>query len=192
MPSLSAMTIRQMRPPGRDPPLPRIVDPGKRLARIRVRQRQGRLQDHRVAPRTRQRYISAFAQVSKSISSSFGYAARTWEELDTMFQSYIEYLWHIGESMGLGSYTLAAVQHHWPRKWMLGSWALLSAWKRNELPQRALPLSPSPVLGLAHLALEQRHRDTCCVLLLGFHAYLRRVKLILVTDVTLISPTAAV
>eukprot|EP00971_Amphidinium_carterae_P170198 3372244-Amphidinium_carterae.1 len=122
------MTIRQMRPPGRDPHMPRIVDLGERLARVRARQRQGRLQDLRVASRTRQRSISAFAQVSKWILSSFGYAPRTWEELDTMLQSYIEYLWDTRESMSLGSYTPAAVQHHWCRRGMLqGSWALLSA-----------------------------------------------------------------
>eukprot|EP00971_Amphidinium_carterae_P212436 4215978-Amphidinium_carterae.1 len=65
-----------------------------------------------------------------------------------------------------------------------GSWALLSAWKRNELPQRAPPFPPSLVLGLAHRALEQRHTDICCVLLLGFHAYLRPMELqnIRVTD----------
>ena len=64
---------------------------------------------------------------------------------------YIEYLWESGDGISQASYTLAAGQHYINnlRHQLYGSWRLVSAWRKLELPEQARAITLEMVLAIA-------------------------------------------
>ncbi|CAK0841817.1 unnamed protein product, partial [Prorocentrum cordatum] len=96
-------------------------------------------------------------------------------DLDEQLMAYIEVLWAEGDPKAYANDLVAGIQHFMPRyrRALNGSWRLLGAWARAELPVRAPPLSKKVALGIAGYAAVQRSYALGVLWLVGFHCCLR-------------------
>ena len=78
-------------------------------------------------------------------------------ELDMVICSFIEECWQEGEGRGLAADVVCGVQWTSPlmKRQLNGSWALLKAWQRTELPARAPPMPPKVVFAVAEYLLPR-------------------------------------
>ena len=94
--------------------------------------------------------------------------------LDLCLQSYIDELWMSGDSKRWAADALSALQLFLPyvRRRLQGSWRLIGAWGRCELPVQATPL---PISFLWAIAGASWHTNSSFVVacLFGFHGLLR-------------------
>ncbi len=102
------------------------------------------------------------------------------EDFDFHVCVFIEDAWEEGQTRNLAADVLSGLQFHVPglRHHLPAAWALLTAWKKAELPCRAVPLSPEQTLALAGLALKWGRIRLAIMLLLGFHCLLRTDEII--------------
>jgi hypothetical protein len=143
----------------------------KRCERAKI----GRL-GHNVVSAGRMRSYAAAINAFRSwvVSENLEFA-KDWYELDLQLGEYIEYLWCQGDGKAMGNNTMAAVHSFVPSakgKVPMG-WRLLQAWGRLELPDRAPPMPPVIVLGMAGFCKLIGRRDLMVALLVGFHCMLR-------------------
>jgi hypothetical protein len=103
----------------------------------------------------------------------------TFEGLDAVASTYIDFLWQEGESRGQAGDTLSGLGHFLPatKRHLVGSWQLVTAWQRAELPSRAPPLTQLYTYALADYCRERHWTDTLVLLLLGFHSFPRTGEL---------------
>ena len=135
-----------------------------------------------VAPGTLERYqtaLSLFFAWALAHDISFTEHAH---DMDRFAAEYIDILWEEGDPRGMAEHLISGFSHFSPalRGAMKASWRLLGAWKRHEPSQRAHPLSPLMVRGLAGLAIHWQAHDVAISLVLCFHALLRTGELFLV------------
>ena len=101
---------------------------------------------------------------------------------------YLNFLWEEGEGRALGSNTLAAIQYKVPqlRKQLVGSWRLLGAWNKHELPMRAPPLTPDLLYSLCGAACQAGNPHHAVCMMVSFFGLLRTGELgkIQVKDIT--------
>ena len=66
-------------------------------------------------------------------------------EFDEQICSYIDYVWQNGDSKEIVSNLLCGLQHFVPgvKNHLQGSWRLVNAWGKLEMPTRATPLTPT-------------------------------------------------
>ena len=95
--------------------------------------------------------------------------------LDEELSEYVEELWAAGDGLAQAECTLGAVHHSAPqlRGRIPGAWKKLKTWRRHEMPQRAPPIPPAVVRGIAGLARVQGRLDVALGILIGFHCRLR-------------------
>jgi len=96
-------------------------------------------------------------------------------EFDSTVASYIEHLWSSGESKAWANDACSGLQHHVPnlRGKLFGSWRLLRAWSKIELPNRATPISLKVLLAFIGLALEKNDLNEALCYALCFQGLLR-------------------
>ena len=99
--------------------------------------------------------------------------------LDLAVAEYIEHLYQEGDTVGMASTTLAALQYFQPD--CLGklkySWKLTGLWRRIEPPNQVTPFTDLTALALAGAAHDLGHKDLCALILLGFDRFLRSGEL---------------
>ena len=147
----------------------------KLLERRRLRREAGSLRDLTITPKTRMRYNSAVEKLSKWLHFTGRPCGACVEEFDSLLCVYLEYLWKQGDSKSWANDVCSGLQHFIPslRTHLGGSWRLLRAWGKIEIPNRACPMTPLVVQAFLGLALEELHLQDALVLSLCFHGLLR-------------------
>jgi hypothetical protein len=152
----------------------RLRGAGGQAAIAAGRRRLGLIRLNRAQPRTVARYSRAYAMLQNWMRAHGLENINNLESLDHAIGWYIESLWHEGESRSLAADTLSAVQYFCMRRHFLtGSWMLISAWQRLELPVRAPPMPALVLAALAGAALQRNDVPLAVCFLVGFHCYLR-------------------
>ena len=102
------------------------------------------------------------------------------EDVDAAVARFLEHVFSEGEHKSLANDTLAGLQFFLPsvRKRLHVSWKLCKVWHRIEPPQRAVPISPQLLVGLAGLAWVGGLRAVGAALLVGFDCMLRTGELL--------------
>ena len=150
------------------------------LKEARQAHRQGQtLKDSLVSPKMRHRY-SAAVRALLQFWALHQCAPRVMDEVDAAVAVFLEHVFSEGEHKSLSNDTLAGLQFFMPsvRKRLYHSWKLCKVWHRLEPPQRAVPISPQLLAGLAGLAWAGGHQEIGAALLIGFDAMLRTGELI--------------
>ena len=106
----------------------------------------GSLTDLKVSARTANRYNNALKEFFMWVKGEpdFELPADT-ADFDALVQAWVEYCWQSGDGKCKAADTLGALQWQVPalKRQLNGSWTLIKAWQRHELPARAPPLARS-------------------------------------------------
>ena len=167
----------------------KVIAVSAKSVRKAARQQHGALVDHVVSQGQASKYrfhlthVWAWAFGTVVIGNIHDY-----DRLDDLLAEYIQVLWEEGEPKHWAAYTLAAIQHRFPRSRnrIPSGWRLKAAWDRIELPARAPPLTVLFLQALAGAAIEIGCPRFACGLLVAFHSFLRTGELLSLrrTDVT--------
>ncbi|CAK0810274.1 unnamed protein product, partial [Prorocentrum cordatum] len=97
------------------------------------------------------------------------------QDVDQSVMEYLEKLWSEGEPQSFANDLVAGLRHFIPRlrRQLNGSWCLLGALARADLPARAPPLPTAVAIGLTGYAAAMYHLDVGVLWLVGFHCFLR-------------------
>jgi len=100
-------------------------------------------------------------------------------ELDGNVAKYVEQLWQEGDPRYWAEDTLSGFTKLVPslRGGFRLSWSLVTAWQRNEPPQRCAPLSVDILLAMIGLAVQRGWLGMCALLAVGFHCVLRTAEM---------------
>ena len=136
------------------------------------------LKQRQVSELTRERYVvacNALVDFWKTYESGPKFRPST----DMAVAEYIEHLFQEGDTVGMASNALAAMQYFYPE--CIGklkySWKLLGLWRRLEPPSQVTPFTDLTVLALAGAAFDLGHNDLCALILVGFDRFLRSGEL---------------
>ena len=147
--------------------------------RYRTRHMIGPLRDLLMTKSMRKRYEMALARYfvfdeSMQFSEPIDDA-----ELDGNVASYVEQLWQEGDPRYWAEDTLSGFTKLIPslRGGFRLSWSLVTAWQRNEPPQRCAPLSTDVLLAMVGLAIQRGWLGMCALLAVGFHCVLRTAEM---------------
>ena len=143
------------------------------------RQGKGQLRDLIVKPKNLTRYkraTKAFfvfvreAQLNAVLSRS----------VDEALCLFIQAAWEQGEPIGAATDLLSGLSHFLPRLrgGLRGAWRLVSAWSKNEKPQRPAPFSQDTLYAFAGAALVRYGEALTLGILLAFHCMLRPGELL--------------
>ena len=146
-----------------------------RLAeRRRVRREAGKLRDLIITSTTLNRYNAALARFFKW-AKGITLARMNPEEFDFLVSEFIEYRWVSGEPKSWANDTCSGLQHHVPnlRGNLVGSWRLLKAWSKTELPNRATPMSWVVLQAFMGIALREHDLNHALCYALCFQGLLR-------------------
>ncbi len=146
--------------------------------RVRTRKQLGSLRSLIMSPQLRSRYQKALRAFFHFESESGQTFTDTEADLDEGVGSYVEMCWQEGEPRYWAEDTVSALIKFVPqlRGTFKLSWQLISAWQRNELPQRCAPISLDLLMAMCGVALRWRRFDLAVVLALGFHCLLRTAE----------------
>ena len=85
--------------------------------------------------------------------------------LDMAVSEYIEHLYQEGDTVGMASNALAALQYFHPE--CIGklkySWKLIGLWRRIEPPTQVTPFTDLTALALAGASFDLGHSDMCAL-----------------------------
>ena len=100
-------------------------------------------------------------------------------ELDGNVAKYVEQLWQEGDPRYWAEDALSGFTKLIPslRGGFRLSWSLVTAWQRNEPPQRCAPLSLDILLAMVGLAIQRGWLGMCALLAVGFHCVLRTAEM---------------
>jgi len=126
--------------------------PPKRSADVATQRQQqrarwGRLQQHRILPKTSKTYYAACGAFLLWLAQYNVAPARSEVDLDQQVSEYLETLWETGAERNAAGFTLSGLQFFLRRRRFLhNSWRLLRVWQRLEHPSRAPPLPARTLL----------------------------------------------
>ena len=152
--------------------------------RARQKERKGiKLRDAGVTEQTQARYYAAVREVSKYIDK-----ADSFPQLDEDLSDWIEGKFSAGYPLNGIADCLSGIHYFLPqsRRQLPSAWKLFSIWRKIEVPSRAPPLTEDLFLAFASRALEEDQLDFACLLLLGFHCFLRTGELLSLTAESLL------
>ena len=149
-----------------------------RAQRQRERRVVGRLRDGIIQERTRQRYFAAIERFVRFLRCQFSFPT-SFEQLDHIAAAYVEACWEDGEPKSFAADCPSALGHYLPavKKHLGGSWRLIAAWSRLEMPERAPPLTLCFTYAIGAYFKERLWTDSLVLLLLGFHTFARSGEL---------------
>ena len=117
-----------------------------------------------------------------------GTPPRTWDDFDIAASQWLEHIFAEGYPKGLGSDSLAALQHYVPEVAgkLRHSWRLLKSWQKMEPPVRVLPISPLMVLAISGACAKLGRITAAAAFLVCFDTFLRPGELYRLTkqDIT--------
>jgi len=157
-----------------------ILAKANRVEVIRSRRQLGSLAALRVGPRTARRYWTSLQCFFKWMQSEGLLLPGDEDEMDAVVSQYIELTWQEGEGRSFAADTVCGLQWVSPllKRRLNGSWALLKAWQRSELPARAPPLPVRPLLALAEWLIRASYIGMALGILVAAHCVLRTGELV--------------
>ena len=140
----------------------------------------GSLQSNVVSKTVLQRYAVCFNALCHYFKATGG-LPKGLREFDLRCQAYLESLWEDGEPRSKAAYTLSAAQHFMcqTKHNLTGSWRLISAWEKLEMPQRCIPFTIQVTYAMAGILWEWEEREVALALVVGFGLLLRTGELFL-------------
>ena len=172
----------------------KVVEGRSQQQRKAVRKTLGRLKDHTVQPRTRQRYEASLQQFFTWLErEGLGLVLpKRVAQMDNLVSDYLEFLWAEGHGKSEANNALAALQDFDPnlRRKLPGSWRLLKAWSTAEIPNRAPPMTLTVLDALCGWSVMQGKPEFGLSLRLAFFGLLRTGELLNLTsnDIYITSP----
>ena len=160
-----------------------ILAGGGQEARRRERAKLGSLKGQVVAPKTLERYKAAVNRFFKWTNYSIESLPSSPAALDALVGDFIEELWCQGDPRSYAADTLCGLQHFLSelKRQLPGSWRLLGAWQRAELPVRSPPMLWETVSALAGWALTQKQPIFAAGVLVAYQCLLRTGELLCLT-----------
>jgi len=151
-----------------------------RVEVIRSRRQLGSLAALRVGPRTAKRYQYSLRCLFEWMRSEGLSLPSEEDEMDAVVSQFIELAWQEGEGRSFAADAVCGLQWVSPllKRRLHGSWALLKAWQRSELPARAPPLPVRPLLALAEWLIRAGHIGMALGILVAAHCVLRTGELV--------------
>ena len=139
------------------------------------RQHIGSLENLIIKPSTAKRYDTQVRYLFAWLESEGIQLPDDVVVLDEVVSTYVSYLWESGDPRGWANDTLSGLAHHLPftRGQLKGSWRLLQAWQRAELPARACPFTYQTISAMVGVHFSWGDLTTGVALLLGYHGLLR-------------------
>ena len=100
-------------------------------------------------------------------------------DLDGNVARFVEQLWEEGDPRYWAEDALSGFTKLVPslRGGFRLSWSLVTAWQRNEPPQRCAPLNLDILLAMIGLAIQRGWLGMCALLAVGFHCVLRTAEM---------------
>ena len=147
------------------------------------RKGMGTLASRRVQARTLTRYNAALNHFFEWMSEEGEQLPGRTEDLDVLTCRWVEYCWQDGHGQGRAADVVCSLCLRSPslRGHFNGSWALLKAWKRTELPTRAPPLPAAAVFAIAEWCLRQGHHGMALGMIVAAHCLLRTGEMLKLT-----------
>lgn len=147
--------------------------------RFKSRQMIGPLRDLMMTANMKKRYEAslcryfAFAELNAFVEPSDDV------DLDGSVAKYIDHLWEEGDPRYWAEDTLSGFSKYIPslRGTFKLSWSLVTAWQRNEPPQRCAPLSLDILLAMVGFATHKGWDNFALLVVLGFHCILRTAEM---------------
>jgi len=147
----------------------------KLLERRRLRKEAGCLKDLVVTGRTLNRYKAAVSRFFNWLPTESLSQISSLSGFDMTVSTYLEFLWETGESKAWANDLCSGLQHFVPalKGHLNGSWRLLKAWGKVEIPNRACPMTLEIFQAFAGLALKEADLSTALAYCLCFQGLLR-------------------
>lgn len=145
----------------------------------RQKQRKGiKLRDAGITVQTQERYYVAVREVKKFVEAAESYVA-----LDEKIADWIQHKFEAGYPLNGVADCLSGIHYFLPqsRRQLPVAWKLFSVWRKIEVPSRAPPITEDLLLALASRALALNQLEFSCLLLVGFHCFLRTGELLSLT-----------
>ena len=157
-----------------------VLAKANRLETAQSRQALGTLASLKVGPRTASRYQKALEVFFMWMKTEAISLPRESDDFDMIVSQFIETCWQEGEERSRVADVVCGLQWTSPllKRQMNGSWALLKAWQRTELPARAPPMPPKIVFALAEWLLRQGRTGMSLGVVLAAHGILRTGELL--------------
>ena len=157
-----------------------VLAKASRLATAQARQQLGPLASLRVGPRTAARYRKALLIFFNWMRSEGLPLPTEVDDFDMVVCQFIETCWQEGEGRSRAADVICSLQWTSPllKRHLNGSWSLLKAWQRTELPARAPPMPPKVVFALAEWLLRLGQTGMGLGIVLAAHCFLRTGELL--------------
>jgi len=150
----------------------------KREDRFLTRAKLGTLSSLAIPPKLRARYESALTRYF-AYEHVHSIVSSTTDDFDLHTAPFIEALWQDGEPRYWAEDTLSGFTKLVPA--LKGKfpmcWSLITAWQRNELPQRATPLTLRLLKAFCGVCITNGWLDLCLILAIGYHCILRTAEM---------------
>ena len=159
------------------------VRPGRQVLsrqdRYKTRGALGPLRDLLMTTRMKKRYETALNRYFVYERDNVTCEPSDNADVDTSVAAYVEHLWQEGDPRYWAEDTISGFSKMIPS--MKGcfrlSWALVTAWQRNEPPRRCTPLTMDILLAMVGNAADRGWHRMGLLLLLGFHCLLRTAEM---------------
>ena len=150
-----------------------------RQDRHKTRGQIGPLRELMMTANMKRRYEAAVSRYFDFERENSILAPTDYADVDTSVPSFIEQLWQEGDPRYWAEDTLSGFSKMIPsmRGCFRLSWSLVTAWQRNEPPQRCTPLTLEILLALVGRAVFLGWHRMSLVLLIGFHCVLRTAEM---------------
>ena len=157
-----------------------VLAKASRKANAEARKALGSLASLRVSPRTATHYTKALEVFFNWMRAEDIALPQEPDEFDMVICLFIEDCWQEGEGRGRAADVVCGIQWKSPllKRQLNGSWALLKAWQRTELPARAPPMPLRVMFALAEWFLRQRRTGMALGVVLAMHCFLRTGELL--------------
>ena len=160
-----------------------VAAKASRAANAASRRKLGTLASRRVQARTLTRYNAALAHFFGWMSEENEQLPVRTEDLDVLTCRWVEHCWQDGHGRGRAADVICSLCLRSPalRGHFNGSWSLLKAWQRTELPTRAPPLPTAAIFAIAEWFLRQGHHGLALGVLVAAHCLLRTGEMLKLT-----------
>ena len=150
-----------------------------RQDRYKTRISLGPLRNLMMTDNMRRRYETALKRYFAFDNSISSLTTMDYADVDASVAEFIEQLWQEGDPRYWAEDTLSGFAKLIPdmRGHLRLSWALVTAWQRNEPPQRCAPLSLDVLLAMVGRAALLGWNRMALLLLIGFHCMLRAAEM---------------
>ena len=150
-----------------------------RQDRHKTRQQLGPLRDLMMTANMKKRYDAALNRYFDFERLHSFPAPMDYADVDATVASYVEQLWQEGDPRYWAEDTVSGFTKMIPsiKGSFRLSWALITAWQRNEPPRRCTPLTMDILLAMVGRAVTLGWHRLGLLLLLGFHCILRTAEM---------------